>query len=144
MATILVANDFSPDADRALDTAIVMAKRAGQAIEIAHVHASGSYLLPPPLELLTLPTSERVLAHIEAALSERADHVRQAGVEVETQMLVGVAHEAIVGRAEEIGAELIVIGSRGAGALAHVLDASVAERVVRHAPCPVLVVPHPR
>lgn len=144
MSTILVANDFSPDADRALDRAVAMAKQSGQAIEIAHVHATGSYVLPPPLDLLTMPTSERVLAHIEDALAERAARVRQAGVEVETRMLVGVAHEAIIARAEEIGAELIVIGSRGAGPLAHVLDASVAERVVRHAPCPVLVVPHPR
>jgi nucleotide-binding universal stress UspA family protein len=140
--TTLVANDFSADADNALAVAIDMAKRAGHAIEIVHVNAGGSYVLPPPLDLLNLPLSDRVLAHIEDNLEARAAQVRAAGVEVETRMLGGIVHDAIISRAQEIGAELVVVGSRGASALEHVLLGSVAERVVRHAVCPVLVVPY--
>jgi universal stress protein A len=142
--TILVAHDFSPDADAALTLAIEVAQRFGQPIEIAHVHESGSYVLPPPFDLISLPPQAQEYEHLEEALAERAERVGHADVAATTQVLTGVVHEALVARAREIGSDLIVIGSRGAGALAHVLLGSVAERVVRHAPCPVLVVPHVR
>jgi nucleotide-binding universal stress UspA family protein len=50
--------------------------------------------------------------------------------------------ENIVGLAEELGADLIVIGSRGLGGMKRLLMGSVSESVVRHAHCPVLVVRH--
>jgi nucleotide-binding universal stress UspA family protein len=142
MNAILVATDFSPDADTALAVAIEMATRFANAIELTHVHQSGSYILPPPFDLISLPPEGREYAHIEKALEERVGRIRSAGVAATAQAVTGTAPDAIVARAKEIDAVLIVVGSRGAGALAHILLGSVAERVVRHAPCPVLVVPH--
>ena len=67
--------------------------------------------------------------------------MRAAGLRCETAMLVGRPDAEIVARATATGAELIVMGTHGRSGLAHALLGSVAERVVQHAPCPVLIVP---
>ena len=140
---ILVATDFSADADRALTVAIEMAERNDGQIEIVHASQPGDYVLPPPFDIVSLGPDTRALQHAEGALASKAALVRKAGVAVSTQLLTGVPHEGIVARAQDSQADLVVVGSRGHTGLAHVLVGSVAERVVRHAPCPILVVPHP-
>jgi nucleotide-binding universal stress UspA family protein len=67
-----------------------------------------------------------------------------AGLACHTRSLEGRAAEEIVGRARELGAGLIVLGTHGRRGLAHMLLGSVAERVVQHAGCPVLTVPFSR
>jgi universal stress protein A len=63
------------------------------------------------------------------------------GLKVETSLQVGHAGQQICERAEVCGADLIVTSAHGTTGLKHVLIGSTAEYVVRHAPCPVLVVP---
>lgn len=63
-----------------------------------------------------------------------------AGIEVERRVEVGDVAAAIVDVAAETGADVVVLGSHGRGFLGRVLLGSVSEHVVRHAPCPVLVV----
>ena len=63
------------------------------------------------------------------------------GVKVENSVENGHAGEQICRRAQELGADLIVTSTHGRTGLKHVLLGSTAEYVVRHAPCPVLVVP---
>ena len=65
------------------------------------------------------------------------------GVRADTLMTVGTTHHEITDCAERIDADLIVIGTHGRTGLAHVLMGSVAEKVVRKAPCPVLTVRDP-
>jgi nucleotide-binding universal stress UspA family protein len=74
---------------------------------------------------------------------ERARRSFTGGIEnVETSVTVGpVAHE-IVGATSEPGVDLVVVGARGLGGLERFLLGSVSDNVVRHAPCPVLVVKH--
>ena len=67
--------------------------------------------------------------------------MRAAGLRCETAMLVGRPDAEIVARANATGAELIVMGTHGRSGLAHALLGSVAERVVQHSPCPILIVP---
>ena len=62
-----------------------------------------------------------------------------AGAQGDVRIVDGAAAAGIVEVANEVGAELVVVGTHGRTGLAHVLLGSVAERVVRHAPCPVLV-----
>jgi nucleotide-binding universal stress UspA family protein len=79
----------------------------------------------------------------ETALNDWAARVRQAGVPCETYAAFGAPAEEIVRRAGELPARLVVIGTKGHSTLRHLLVGSVAERVVQHARCPVLVVPAP-
>lgn len=143
MNNILVATDFSASADRALDAAIELARRDGGRIELMHVLESGTFVLPPPLDIVTVPLGSREITRHEHALVERAGRVSSAGLAVNTRIESGVAAQEIVKTAKDVGADLIVVGSHGAGFLATVLVGSVAARVIRHAPCPVLVVPKP-
>ena len=143
MKKILVATDFSPGADRALDEAIELARQADGHIELIHVLQAGSFVLPPPLDIVALPLENGEIAHDDVALAERARRVSRAGVTVHTRVEAGAPHEEIVKAAKEMGAELLVVGSHGKSALSEILVGSVAARLIRHAPCPVLVVPTP-
>ena len=67
---------------------------------------------------------------------------RAQGVRAEGQIGAGSPSSEIAALAEKIGADLIVIGTRGLSGLKHVLLGSVAERTIRIAPCPVLTVKH--
>jgi nucleotide-binding universal stress UspA family protein len=143
MKKILVATDFSADADRALTVAIELAERNDGQIELVHASQPGDYALPPPFDIVSLGPDTRALQHAESALASRAALVRKAGVVVSTHLLTSPAQEGIVALALEGKADLVVVGSHGHTGLAHVLLGSIAERIVRHAPCPILVVPHP-
>jgi nucleotide-binding universal stress UspA family protein len=138
---VLVAADFSTDADAALAVAIDLARERHATLDIVHAYTPDTYVLPPPLDLVGLPPGPSSLTHVEQALEVRATHARKAGLIVTTQTLMGTPHAVLVDHAKETDVDVIVIGSRGLGAIAHALLGSVAEKVVRHAPCPVLVVP---
>jgi len=75
-------------------------------------------------------------------LDRTADAIRTPGVEVERRVAIGSPAEAICDVAKDVGADVIVVGSHGRGFVQRVLLGSVSEHVVRHAPCPVLVVRH--
>jgi universal stress protein A len=140
----VVASDFSPTADHALDVAIAMARALGAQLAIAHVTAP-VMVLPPPLEMIPVGTLFPGLAErIQESLEARSTLVRDAGVACETAELEGNSHVELVRYAKEIGADLVVLGTHGRSGVAHAVLGSVAERVVHRAPCPVLVVPDRR
>src|SRR5690349_18411758 len=84
----------------------------------------GSFVVPPPLDLVTFAPNAGKIARAEDALAERVARVRERGVAVEARIVPGVPHQAIALRADEIDAELIVVGSHGAGALLHAVIGS--------------------
>ena len=144
VTTILVPTDFSPDADEAVSTAKELAKMFGAKIVLVHAYhldipvaspMGGAYALPPGFyeEVRTQAT-----AQVEAAAKEVGNEVEAMGVAVSEPAPV-----AIVAQAESLPADLIVMGTRGLTGLKHVALGSVAERVVRTAPCPVLTVKAP-
>jgi nucleotide-binding universal stress UspA family protein len=83
-------------------------------------------------------------ASVDLRLSERADRIRAAGLTCTTKIREGSAAVEITQRGRDMGADVIVVGTHGRTGLAHVVLGSVAERVVRRAPCPVLTVPFSR
>lgn len=92
-------------------------------------------LMPPPEEL-----REELDQRAEEVLKESAQPLRDAGLEVQAKVRFGNPANEIVQEAEEGGYDMIVMGSHGRGAIGGLLLGSVSNRVMHHAPCPVLIV----
>ena len=144
LGTILVATDFSEAAAHATDMAIDYAKKFGAKLVLIHAYTvdvpmaapmmTGGYALPDGFfEELAKPAKTKV----DEAVSE----IRECGVECEGVAIDEPAAMAIVDEAVERHADLIVMGTRGLTGLKHVALGSVADKVVRTSPCPVLTVP---
>ena len=141
--TILVATDFSQTSEHALEYARALATSFGGTLHLLHV-------VPDPV--IASAWSE-AYAYDLTGLGERLrlDAERQLAEKVQTIRDVVVTTEALVGRpaaiigltAAERGADLIVMGTHGRSGVTHFIMGSVAERVVRSAPCPVLTVRDP-
>jgi nucleotide-binding universal stress UspA family protein len=141
-ARILVPTDFSGAADVALEYARTLAERFGGSIHLLHV-------IEDPLGPagIVSETSEVDPADLRTALLKAAQHSLasrvhpkdRATIRVATS-LIGTAARTIVHYAAENGIDLIVMGTHGRTGLAHAVMGSVAEKVVRTAPCPVLTV----
>jgi nucleotide-binding universal stress UspA family protein len=139
---ILVATDFSEDADRALAMAIALGQALAATVDLVHVYRLP---MPDPLSVAgaltpALPAPDDVVnAHRQ--LGERADRVREAGVECVATAVGGDAAAEIVSHARKACAELVVMGRRGVSGLRRMFLGSVTERVLRTSESPVLVIP---
>ncbi len=139
---ILVPTDFSEASAVALRTAVKLAQTFHSAIEVFHVRLDPSLVLPPPADVVLRPAAfERTLAETADRLERAVAEVRQAGVTCTSTSEVGRSYSTIIEQARTSGAGLIVMGTHGRHGLSHALLGSVAEKVVEHARCPVLVVP---
>lgn len=138
---ILVPFDFSVYSEKALTWALAMAERWRARILLLHVIPRPAY---PPMLMGSMFDVVEFEARLQADAEARArEVVTQAGhktVQIDTQVVIGEPFHDICRIAEQEKIDLIVMGSHGRTGLSHVLLGSVAERVVRHAPCPVLVV----
>jgi len=141
---VLVPSDGSPASSRAMAAAVELARCCGARLTVLHVQPG--LLLPigslgEPLEPRTL---ERLLAaslrESERILEEGTALARAAGVEVGCERIPGDhPHRTIVETAERLGCDLIVMASHGRRGLAGLLLGSETQKVLAHAPCPVLV-----
>jgi nucleotide-binding universal stress UspA family protein len=138
--TILVPSDFSEYSEKAFTWAVAMAEKWRSRLLLLHVVPRPSYP-PMVLETFNLADFESSLrAEAEARAREFIGKSQPGPVEVETRVMVGEPFADICQSAAQEQVDLIIMGSHGRTGLSHVLLGSVAERVVRHAPCPVLVV----
>jgi nucleotide-binding universal stress UspA family protein len=144
---ILVATDFGEAADSALSYGRELAGRFGATLHVLNV-VENFYVTTFGAETYAafVPDMQR---EIESAARTRLDEalIDSDGSGPATKGVVmssGSAPYAIVDYASENSIDLIVMGTHGRGALAHLMMGSVAERVVRLAPCPVLTVRHPQ
>lgn len=144
--TILVPSDFSEYAEYAFTWALEMAEKWGAKVIVVNVAPMFSHLAyPESVYMLDLAKMEaEIIADAEKKLQEFIAKKGMSAVTVETRAVMGDPFWEICKAAEQDHADLIVMGSHGRTGLAHVLLGSVAERVVRHAPCPVLVARQPR
>jgi nucleotide-binding universal stress UspA family protein len=139
---ILVPTDFSPASDRALEMAIELAQLTGASLQVLHVNPEAIWAFPPPGDVVTAPIDlGDTLAASAMQLEAHVSRVRAAGISCTGVSQTGKTDAEIVDHARTCSAGLIVVGSHGRQGLAHVLVGSVTEKVVRHAPCPILVVP---
>lgn len=140
LQTILCAYDFSETAALALQQARRLADRHDARLVLAHV------VEPIPLgpyPNISAPTSDLAISEIaEKRVEEEARALRASGRDVDVIVRLGEPGSTLVSVAEEVGADLVVLGTRGLTGVRHVLLGSTAEAVVRRAPMPVLTV-HP-
>src|ERR671933_2463073 len=96
---------------------------------------------PPEIGDIRAPAQEQLSAEARELLDAELEQVKAAGGTVaQAHLGAGTPAREIVNLAEELGAGLIVMGSRGRGGIRRALMGSVSDSVVRHAHCPVLVV----
>jgi nucleotide-binding universal stress UspA family protein len=137
---ILVPTDFSEGSIRAFETAVDMARDSGAIMTLLHVQHVPTSVFPDVILPIAPEMMRDAERSAEIVLDEWCGRAHAAGVPCDRRTAVGATHVEICETAEEIDADLIVIGTHGRGGLTHALLGSVAEKVVRKAPCPVLTV----
>jgi nucleotide-binding universal stress UspA family protein len=136
---ILVPLDFSRASMEALDYAVSVAEQFHAAIHLIHVHPTGEPSPVPGAGHLLLQSAEaieRLNEELTGIHRKRVPTFRPENCHIRG----GQPYQEIVRLAREINADLIALSTRGYSGLKHLLLGSTAERVVRNAPCPVLVV----
>jgi nucleotide-binding universal stress UspA family protein len=138
---MVVPTDFSVPSEEAWALARRLARAVGAEVVLAHV------LVPPPIygeqpEVVgaEFKVFDDARAWVEKELERWATDARASGLAVRTALRTGTAHEEIVDLATAERADLVVLGTHGRTGLTRALMGSVAERVIRLAPCPVLSV----
>lgn len=145
LKSILVATDFGEASGAALAYGRELARTFGATLHVLHVADDVYVRLGGDAYMAVLPELQRDL---EVAAQKQLDELLidndPVPLPVKSAVLTSSATAAaIVQYAHDLDIALIVVGTHGRGALAHLLMGSVAERVVRSASCPVLTVRHP-
>lgn len=140
---ILVPVDFSDCAMEALEYAGAFAKRLGARLVVLYVvepvyYATPSELYGPASNVALLLEEQRKVGAQQ--LAQIAARLRRRGIPAKTALHSGTPYQVIAEVAEKEKADLIVLGTHGRTGISHFVMGSVAERVVRSAPCPVLTV----
>lgn len=143
--SILVPTDFSEGSRAALSYAKFMAREVGARLELLHVWEAPYYLLqdamlslpgqaPQPLGRYARDLAQREMEKLVAEVRSTSDLRVQGGVES------GSPAKTIVELARDGEHDMIIMGTHGRSGLRHLITGSVAEKVVRGAPCPVLTI----
>ena len=141
---ILLATDGSEDANLALRAAVDMAEKTGSELHVVHVGTPVH--LPRYYEGLDMgeyieEEEKEVERTAQSLLDDQVGKINATGGSVvQAHLRIGRPDEEIVALADELGAGLIAMGSRGLGGVRRALVGSVSDSVVRHAYCPVMVV----
>lgn len=142
MKTILVGTDGSASSMQAVAEAARVAGACG-----ADLHIACAVRMPSDLSALApmgMPVSgdwaEQAQAEAAAAVARAAEVARQAGSSAQGQILTGEAASALISFAEELDADLLVLGNKGMKGAARFLLGSVPNRCAHHAPCSVMIV----
>ena len=140
---ILVPTDFSEFSKPAMDHGCAIAARFAAQLHLLHVVPDPAMLVPEAAAF----SVESMQAQTDAMVAESVEALKKLptdgwddGQPIVRDVRIGTAFMEIIEYAREKDIDLIVIGSHGRSGLMHILMGSVAERIVRKAPCPVLTV----
>jgi nucleotide-binding universal stress UspA family protein len=139
---ILVPTDFSDCSQKGLDYAKSLAKRFGSKLTLINSVALNYYVTNDEYARYDFPLLMQQASR--AAREEMRELIAKTdweGIKVKRSLQIGHAGQQICARADAEAADVIVTSTHGRTGLKHALLGSTAEYVVRHAPCPVLVVP---
>ncbi len=139
---ILVPIDFSSSSRQALDHAVQLAQALGASVEVLHVHEASPYVGPDTLAFLPVDLTDDRWEEMRGELTWELAHFvgtdRARGLDVTVER--GVPGDVIAQVARAHGADLIIMGTHGRTGLSRLVVGSVAETVMRRAPCPVMTV----
>lgn len=144
MRHILAAVDFSPVSDAVIARAAEIARGCGSELTLLHVAAPDPDFVgfgPGPETVRDSRAQEIVSERRE--LQQTAEELRTRGLEARALIFQGPTVEKVLEEARRIPADLLVVGSHGRGAVGRALLGSVSHAILRHPPCPILVVPPP-
>ena len=140
---IMLPIDFSEHCDRAAAYAVWVVRVSKATVHLVHVVSN-------PADTIYEPTEQPHWVMVTHAQEKALDLLQQAGKRClppectrEMHVLVGDPYEKLIEMARTLTPDLIVMSTHGRGGVAHLVMGSVAEKMVRHAPCPVLVVRRP-
>jgi nucleotide-binding universal stress UspA family protein len=142
---ILLATDGSPEAERAIWAAVMLSKKLGSELHVVYVEPMPDPVSWPEARIMSPSLQEDIREQAEGAAREKlegeAEKIRKTGGEVSgVHAVAGRPDAEIVRVAEDLGAGLVVLGSRGLGPVRHAAMGSVSLSVVHHSHCSVLVV----
>jgi nucleotide-binding universal stress UspA family protein len=139
---ILVPTDFSEHSALALTYAADLAKRYNASVTLLHIYPVVNYAAAEGFALYTPEQLAKLITQLNTQLKASEEQARTQGVvDVGSSMLQGDAYQEILEQADDF--DLVVMGTHGRTGLKHALMGSVAEKIVRTSPCPVLTVRSP-
>ena len=149
LENILVPVDFSECSGAALEYALFLARSFDAAVDVLHVWEAPQYLGMEVMVQGPGGMGQSLAQFVQAHAQKELDHLLaslepQGNVVVRSHLETGEPHDVIIRMAEALEADLLVVGTHGRRGISHLLMGSVAERVVRRAPCPVLTVRTPK
>lgn len=148
---ILLATDGSEDSARAIEVAVALSEKTGAELHVVHVGQAPSPSTGTTAHGMSLPGApyEAVVKSARQLLEGEVERAQQAGGDVAgSHLRIGTPAYEVVGLSEELGADLVVVGSgrprsvrrAGASAMRRAVMGRASDHIVRSAPCPVLVV----
>jgi nucleotide-binding universal stress UspA family protein len=144
--SILCPTDFSECAEHALNYAELLSEICQARLQLLTVfepftYSQGSELFESQYDMAS--AAMEIEAAFKKQLNDRVSSLESNGRNVSAHFAVGLPFIEIIQAAKRENADLMIMGTHGRTGLEHVLMGSVAEKVVRRAPCPVLTVKHP-
>lgn len=141
LGTVLVSTDFSAESLKAVRYAAALLRQFEGTLHLVHVHdVDYSYAVPALVAIPPMVTVGEVEAYCRGELQKVGDAYASTALRPTLHCATGRAFHEICELAKQLPADLIVISTHGRTGLQHFVLGSTTERVVRYAPCPVLVV----
>ncbi len=141
--TLLVPVDFSDTSNVALDYAVDLAKALKAKVVVMHAYELPVYGFPDGALVATVEIATRIMNGAQAGLAALLEKRKDSGVEITSVLRQGVPWDEVHSVAEEVKADMIVIGTHGRSGLARALLGSVAEKIIRTSTRPVLSIRGP-
>lgn len=146
MKTVLVPLDFSDVSEHVLAAAVDLAESLKARMVLLHVVEPVVNYIPvgASMDVVAVPPptiQQEDVEGPEKRLQALAESYRTRVSEIECLAIIGLSADEIVNHARSTGADYVVMGSHGHGALYHLFAGSVVTGVLKHTPCPVVVIP---
>jgi nucleotide-binding universal stress UspA family protein len=137
---IVVGTDFSETAERAVDAAVSLAAQVGAVVSLVHAYELPMYSFPDSVVVSSPDAAKRITTDALARLEQAVEQRKVSGISIQSVLRMGAPWDELNGVAAEENADIIVVGTHGRRGFSRVMLGSVAERLVRTAVRPLLVI----